>query len=144
MPLPVADEGIAGFLQRSENRRKSVSPNDSPGTARRYRLLGSIKQGTGNDGGAHKTVLKKTDLGICLTGLETSIQKRILRKAKSQSTFLTSFGICYYLWESVNQVQLQYLNELFQRLINLFSSHRISSGLKQFPTSPCLLLREQF
>ena len=49
MPLPVADEGIAGFLQRSENRRKSVSPNDSPGTARRYRLLGSIKQGTGND-----------------------------------------------------------------------------------------------
>ena len=35
MPLPVADEGIAGFLQRSENRRNSVSPNDSPGTARR-------------------------------------------------------------------------------------------------------------
>ena len=37
MPLPVADEGIAGFLQRSENRRNSVSPNDSPGTARRKR-----------------------------------------------------------------------------------------------------------
>ena len=35
MPLPVADEGIAGFLQQSENRRNSVSPNDSPGTARR-------------------------------------------------------------------------------------------------------------
>ncbi|MBQ6317212.1 MAG: hypothetical protein IJI13_06795, partial [Oscillospiraceae bacterium] len=35
MPLPVADEGIAGFLQRSENRRNSVSPNDSPGTAKR-------------------------------------------------------------------------------------------------------------
>ena len=77
-------------------------------------------------------------------GGKISIQKRIIRKAKSQSTFLTSFGTCYYLWESVNQVQLQYLNELFQRLINLFSSHRISSGLKQFPTSLCLLLREQF
>nr|MBQ4455478.1 hypothetical protein [Clostridia bacterium] len=38
MPLPVADEGIAGFLQRSENRRISVSPNDSPGTARRVRF----------------------------------------------------------------------------------------------------------
>ena len=35
MPLPVAEEGIAGFLQRSENRRNSVSPNDSPGTAKR-------------------------------------------------------------------------------------------------------------
>ena len=35
MPLPVAEEGIAGLLQRSENRRNSVSPNDSPGTARR-------------------------------------------------------------------------------------------------------------
>ena len=35
MPLPVADEGIAGLLQRSENRRNSVSPNDSPGTAKR-------------------------------------------------------------------------------------------------------------
>ena len=35
MPLPVAEEGIAGFLQRSENRRISVSPNDSPGTAKR-------------------------------------------------------------------------------------------------------------
>ena len=35
MPLPVADEGIAGLLQRSENRRSSVSPNDSPGTAKR-------------------------------------------------------------------------------------------------------------
>ena len=32
---PVAEEGIAGLLQRSENRRNSVSPNDSPGTARR-------------------------------------------------------------------------------------------------------------
>ncbi len=35
MPLPVAEEGIAGNLQRSENRRNSVSPNDSPGTAKR-------------------------------------------------------------------------------------------------------------
>ena len=35
MPLPVAEEGIAGFLQRSENRRNSVSPNDSSGTAKR-------------------------------------------------------------------------------------------------------------
>ena len=35
MPLPVAEEGIAGLLQRSENRRNSVSPNDSPGTAKR-------------------------------------------------------------------------------------------------------------
>ena len=39
MPLPVADEGIAGFLQRSENRRNSVSPNDSPGTAKRNRAM---------------------------------------------------------------------------------------------------------
>ena len=35
--LPVAEEGIAGNLQRSENRRNSVSPNDSPGTAKRPR-----------------------------------------------------------------------------------------------------------
>ena len=35
MPLPVAGEGIAGLLQRSENRRNSVSPNNSPGTAKR-------------------------------------------------------------------------------------------------------------
>ena len=35
MPLPVADEGIAGLLQRSENRRSSVNPNDSPRTAKR-------------------------------------------------------------------------------------------------------------
>ena len=39
MPLPVADEGVAGLLQRSENRRNSVSPNDSPGTARRKTSL---------------------------------------------------------------------------------------------------------
>ena len=37
LPLPVAEEGIAGLLQRSENRRNSVSPNDSPGTATRPR-----------------------------------------------------------------------------------------------------------
>ena len=39
MPLPVADEGIARFLQRSENRRNSASPNDSPGTAKRKEEL---------------------------------------------------------------------------------------------------------
>ena len=35
MPLPVAEEGIAGNLQRSENRKNNVSPNDSPGIAKR-------------------------------------------------------------------------------------------------------------
>ena len=35
MPLPVAEVGIAGLLQRSENRKNSVSPNDSPGIAKR-------------------------------------------------------------------------------------------------------------
>ena len=37
MPLPVADLGISQFPQRSKNRRISVSPNDSSGTARRER-----------------------------------------------------------------------------------------------------------
>ena len=33
--------------------------------------------------GAHKTVLKETDLGICLTGLKNEMSERILRKEKS-------------------------------------------------------------
>ena len=44
MPLPVAEKGIAGLLQRSENRRNSVSPNDSPGTAKRI-VEGSLHRG---------------------------------------------------------------------------------------------------
>ena len=34
MPLPVADEGIMWFPQRSKNRRISVSPHGFSGTAR--------------------------------------------------------------------------------------------------------------
>ena len=47
MPLPGAEEGIAGLLQRAENRRIIVSPNDSPGTAKRegnvLRLIKSLR-----------------------------------------------------------------------------------------------------
>ena len=49
MPLPMAEEGIAGLLQRSENRRISVSPNDSPGTAKRRRWICPISR-EGKDG----------------------------------------------------------------------------------------------
>ena len=44
MPLPVAEKGIAGFLQRSENRRNGVSPNDSPGTAKRKEKILPLTQ----------------------------------------------------------------------------------------------------
>ena len=44
MPLPAADEGIAGNLQRSENRRNSVSQNDCPGTVVKARIEAHMKK----------------------------------------------------------------------------------------------------
>ena len=44
-PLPVAEEGGAQFVQRSENARKSVSPQRFPGTANRQQASGIRNQG---------------------------------------------------------------------------------------------------
>ena len=65
MPLPVADEGIAGLLQRSENRRNNVSPNDSPGTAKRI-VEGFSSQRLSAVTG-RRTAYQSCDNGDCYT-----------------------------------------------------------------------------
>ena len=92
MPLPVAEVGIAGLLQRSENRRNSVSPNDSPGIAKRIAesphprgfprcnrpfLYGYVEQ---------RPVFCYTDFGISLPpGPAEQTQNRIKRDSYGKS-----------------------------------------------------------